>query len=115
MLRLRLLAFFLTLIKKAPDNNTPAIKISPSSVLLEVEAMVVARFVAAAFWRMVADRFWMLQLVAQQKSMCVIRVRRRRRALVRSSFSVSVTPLGLHVSLPTTSGQSRALGWGVFV
>ena len=48
-----------------PDNNTPAIKITSSSVSLE--AMFVARFVAAAF-DVVADTFLLLQQVAQQKS-----------------------------------------------
>jgi len=47
-----LISFLLTLshsLTKASDNNTPAIKIPPSSVSLE--AMFVARFVAAVFWR----------------------------------------------------------------
>ena len=44
-----LISFFLLSLTKAPDNNTPAIKITSSPVSLE--AMFVARFVAAAFWR----------------------------------------------------------------
>ena len=44
-----LISFFLHSLTKAPDNNTPAIKITSSSVSLE--ARFVARFVAAAFWR----------------------------------------------------------------
>jgi len=44
-----LISFFLHSLAKAPDNNTPAIKITSSSVSLE--AMFVVHFVAAAFWR----------------------------------------------------------------
>jgi len=49
LLRLSSLAFLLHSLRKAPDNNTPAIIITPSSVSLEV--VFVARFVAAVFWR----------------------------------------------------------------
>jgi len=41
------LALISLLLTKAPDNNTPAIKITWSVLL---EAMFVAHFVAAAFW-----------------------------------------------------------------
>ena len=44
-----LISFFLHSLRKAPDNNTLTIKIASSSVSLE--AIFVARFVAAAFWR----------------------------------------------------------------
>ena len=44
-----LISFFLRSLTKAPANNTPAIKITSSSVSLE--AMFVTRFVAAALWR----------------------------------------------------------------
>ena len=44
-----LISLFLNLLKTAPDNSTPAIKITSSFV--SVEAMFVARIVAVAFWR----------------------------------------------------------------
>jgi len=44
-----LISFFLHSLTKSPDNNTPAVKTTASSMSLE--AMFVARFVAAAFWR----------------------------------------------------------------
>jgi len=44
-----LISFFLHSLRKAPDSNSPSIKIPSSSVSLE--AMFVARFVAAVFRR----------------------------------------------------------------
>jgi len=44
-----LISFFLHSLTKVPDNNTQAVKITSSSVSLE--AVSVAGFVAAAFWR----------------------------------------------------------------
>jgi len=72
-----LISFFLHSLTKAPDNNTPAIKITSSSVSLE--AMFVARFVAAAFWRGCGQINFccyskLRNTSPQQKSTCVIGV-----------------------------------------
>jgi len=61
-----LISFFHSLTKVA-DNNTPAVKITSLSV--SVEATFVAHFVTVQrHFGMVAERFLLLQQVAQQKS-----------------------------------------------
>jgi len=63
MLRLRLLAFSYT--HKAPANNTPETKIASSSVSLKP---CLLRVLLQLHFGVVADRFLLVQQVAQQKS-----------------------------------------------
>ena len=72
----KLISFFVHSLTKAPDNNTPATKIPPVSVSLELSCLL--RILLQLHFGVVADRFLLLQQVAQkspqQKSACVIRV-----------------------------------------
>jgi len=65
MLRLHLLVFFLHSLTKATDNHTPEIKIPSSSVSLKPSLLHV---LLQLHFVVVADRFLLLQQVAQQKS-----------------------------------------------
>jgi len=60
--------FFLHSLTKASDNNIPALKITSSSVKLE--AMCVARFVAAAFWRGCGQIFVVAASCATKVDVC---------------------------------------------
>ena len=64
-LRLLAFAFFLHSLTKAADNNTPEIKIASSSVSLKPRLL---RVLLQLHFGVVADRFLLLQQVAQQKS-----------------------------------------------
>ena len=70
MLRLRLLAFFLHSLTKAPDNNAPAIKIT---CLCHLKPCLL-RVLLQLHVGVVADRFLLLQQVAQQKSVTKVHV-----------------------------------------
>ena len=65
LLRLRLIAFFLRSLTKAPDNNTPAIKIHNRLRYLKP---CLLRVLLQLHFGVVSDRFLLLQQVAQQKS-----------------------------------------------
>jgi len=65
MLRLRLLAFFVHSLTKATDNHTPEIKIPSSSVSLKPSLL---RILLQLHFGVVADRFLLLQQVAEEKS-----------------------------------------------
>jgi len=65
MLRLRLLAFFVHSLTKATDNHTPEIKIPSSSVSLKPSLL---RVLLQLHFGVVADRFLLLQQVAEEKS-----------------------------------------------